>query len=228
LSNFIAAQSYSEVLIATGGDPDYTFTVDSGELPTGITLEPTGNLVGIPFLSSLIISPQDLPDGVNGVFYDERITASDGVSPYVYSLDSGSLPTGLTLSSTGTLQGLIQVETPNLTLVPSTLEDAINNSGYTVTLSATGGVIPYAFNIESGTLPPNLILNANGTISGTVSDNLVVSPSSLPGANNGDSYTATITASNGEPPYTFAVSYGSLPLGLAMDANGNITGVISE
>jgi len=47
-----------------------------------------------------------LPPGAIGVAYNGIILASRGTSPYIYSLDSGSLPTGLTMSSYGILSGI--------------------------------------------------------------------------------------------------------------------------
>jgi hypothetical protein len=53
---------------------------------------------------------------------------------------------------------------------------------------------------------------------------ITVSPSTLPDGAVGADYNATITASGGTLPYTFAVTAGSLPRGLVMDPN---SGVIS-
>lgn len=53
---------------------------------------------------------------------------------------------------------------------------------------------------------------------------ITVSPSSLPDGVVGIAYNQTITASGGTAPYTYAVSSGALPAGLALDPN---TGVIS-
>jgi len=63
------------------------------------------------------------------------------------------------------------------TIIPrrSTQIDITNESvpngrvgkAYSVTLSAIGGVAPYTWTIESGSLPPGLTLSSNGVISGT-------------------------------------------------------------
>jgi large repetitive protein len=47
---------------------------------------------------------------------------------------------------------------------------------------------------------------------------------SLPGAQIGVAYSATLQATGGVPPYTWSIIAGALPPGLTMDSNGNITG----
>lgn len=51
------------------------------------------------------ITNQSLPDPGVGLHYSQQLTAMGGTSPYTYSLDSGTLPKGLSLSSSGLLSG---------------------------------------------------------------------------------------------------------------------------
>jgi hypothetical protein len=46
----------------------------------------------------------------------------------------------------------------------------------------------------------------------------------LPAGTVGQPYSGAVTATGGDPPYTFTVSDGSLPTGLSMDATGAISG----
>ena len=46
-----------------------------------------------------------MPSGAVTVAYNATLTASGGVSPYTWSVISGTLPQGLTLSSGGVLSG---------------------------------------------------------------------------------------------------------------------------
>jgi hypothetical protein len=228
LNNFTSGEAYSQLVLATGGRPAYTFSLESGSLPNGLTLDPSGLLFGIPQLGSLTLYPRILPDVVNGSGYSEQVFARNGSGPYTYQLESGQLPPGITLNSDGTIEGTAFIESPNLVINPRTLQDAVNGTTYEATILASNGQLPYTFTLETGNLPPNLTLNSNGTISGTVVNNLLLSPSSLPDASNGDVYLETIIATNGESPYTFAVSNGTLPPGLSIDNAGNITGTILE
>jgi hypothetical protein len=120
---------------------------------------------------------------------------SGGVGgPYTFS--ATGLPTGLTLSSTGTLSGTpIVTGTFNYTVTitdkagnkgtlkcslcvtppppPPTVSCPPNKGGkvgtyFTTTIPVTGGVAPFTFSIATGSLPPGLTLNSKtGVISGT-------------------------------------------------------------
>ena len=56
------------------------------------------------------------------------------------------------------------------------------------------------------------------------SGGLFIVTTSLPGGIDGVPYSATLTASGGTPPYTWAVISGSLPAGLSLSSAGAITG----
>jgi hypothetical protein len=63
-----------------------------------------------------------LPSGTVGTAYSQTFVASDGTPPYSWSVTSGTLPAGLTLSTAGILSG-----------TPTT----VDNSSFTV--QVTGG-----------------------------------------------------------------------------------------
>nr|MBP8273362.1 putative Ig domain-containing protein [Acidobacteriota bacterium] len=53
----------------------------------------------------LTLSPSTLPNAAVGAAYSQQLTAAGGVAPYVYTLTSGTLPAGVTLTPTGLLSG---------------------------------------------------------------------------------------------------------------------------
>lgn len=59
-----------------------------------------GGVSGVP-----IIWGEQLENGTVGIAYSETLNAAGGTSPYSFSLASGSLPPGLSLSSSGVISG---------------------------------------------------------------------------------------------------------------------------
>jgi hypothetical protein len=110
----------------------------------------------------------------------------------------------------------------------------------------SGAITPVAFRLASGVLPAGLTLGAGGTLSGTPTQTgtfpitvqatdstpcagtsgtyiltvgcplITISPETLPPPQNGVPYFQTLTVNGGTPPYTFAVTGGRLPDGLAL------------
>src|SRR2546430_4757983 len=127
--------AYSATLNASGGSTPYTWSVTSGALPNGLTLNSAGSVSGTPSIGGsfpftvqaqdaaahsasasltitvsasippLQITGSQLPDGTVGSAYSATLNASGGSTPYSWSVSSGTLPTGLSLSSTGTISG---------------------------------------------------------------------------------------------------------------------------
>lgn len=141
---------------------------------------------------TITITTESLPSGQIGASYSAQLTQSGAVSPF-WSVVSGQLPTGLSLSSSGlisgspTAEGLfefqvqaeetgltpgvaqfgIQVSAPGTVQITTTeLPPAEVGVSYQATIQAVGGAPPYAFQIISGR-PEWLLLDAEGTFSGT-------------------------------------------------------------
>jgi subtilisin family serine protease len=143
------------------------------------------------------ITTTSLPEGTVGVPYSQTLQVTAGTPPYAWSLDPGPLPGGLTLdSSTGTISG-----TPT----------------------------------SAGSYPFTAKVTDNATQTDTQALSIVVAPApvppptitttSLPGGTVGVAYNQTLAATDGTVPYSWSVSVGSLPGGLALDAStGAITG----
>ncbi len=145
----------------------------------------------------LVITTTSLPNGTKGQPYSSTVSASGGKTPYSWSVLSGTLPTGLSLSSGGILSGtpttvgsftftlkVVDSSSPQLSdsksftitiaasvqplvITTTSLPNGTNGQPYSSTISVTGGKTPYAWSVSSGTLPPGLSLNNSGTISGT-------------------------------------------------------------
>ena len=209
-------------LVATGGTGPYTWAVTYGALPTGMTLLGNGRISGTPTSigSSLFavtatdtddnsafkvyslnvdpvpiqIAPSSLTSAIKNVPYTANIVALDGQPPYTYSIYSGFLPAGMTLSAnTGVIAGTanvvgtsnfvikaqdantnfatkaytLQVQDVAITISPVTMPNGLINAYYEVNLSSVSGYSPYTYNIVTGVLPPGLNLDSQtGRISG--------------------------------------------------------------
>ncbi|MBH8559022.1 putative Ig domain-containing protein [Hymenobacter negativus] len=224
------------------GAGTYTFTVTpSGFGIVSVTLADnvafddnnTGNTgtntASVQFVAPTItVAPTSLPGGTRGTAYSQTITASGGTAPYSYAITAGALPSGLTLSSTGTLSGTpaasgsftftvtatdassapgpysgsrsytLIIAAPAITLAPATLPAGTVAAAYSQTITATGGTAPYSYAITAGALPAGLTISSAGVLAGT------------PTA--GGSFTFTVTATDASTsasggPYTGSLSY---------------------
>jgi hypothetical protein len=232
LPNGTTGVSYSATLAASGGTTPYTWTLTSGALPAGISLNAsTGEISGTPTAVA------------NGTALTFKVTDSE--SPAV--------------STTATLSLTVTAAISPLQITSTSLPNGTVGTPYSATLAATGGKVPYTWSLMTGTLPAGLSLNTStGVISGTptatanaasltfkVTDSqspansttsilpititaataaLQITTSSLPAGTVGASYSATLTASGGTTPYTWALTGGALPAGLSLNAS---TGAIS-
>ncbi len=244
--------SYSQTITASGGTSPYTYTVTSGALPAGLSLSAVGVLSGTPTAAgtfsftvtakdsnnitgaqayslavaaapTITLSPTTLTAGQVGVAYSQTITASGGTSPYTYTVTSGALPAGLSLSAGGALSGTptaggtfsftvtakdsnnitgaqaytLTVNAPTITLSPSTLPAGQVGAAYSQTITASGGTSPYSnYRVSSGALPAGLSLSTSGVLSGT------------PTAAGSLNFNVQVTdSSTGTGPYTQAQAY---------------------
>ena len=65
---------------------------------------PDVRMAKIPFYTP-VSSPATLPDATTGASYTQNFTGYPGTAPFAFTVTSGSLPPGLSLSASGTLSG---------------------------------------------------------------------------------------------------------------------------
>jgi len=94
--------------------------------------------------------------------------------------------------------------------------DIMYNRGYSGQCYTSSGCSSAACNND-----PNLYAVCTNVASGS----LGITTTSLPNGEVTASYAATLTAINGNPPYTWSISAGTLPAGLSLSTNGSISGV---
>jgi len=162
--------------------------------PGGATSNVGAFTVNPPLGGALaILTPSTLPSGANGVFYSQALAAGGGATPYFWSFISGTLPSGLSFTSSGAVTGTptavgtysfvarvtdaasaSATATFSLTITGSltittnpTLPVGSIGTLYAQTLAASGGVAPYSWSLVSGAFPPGLSLASTGAITGT-------------------------------------------------------------
>uniref|UniRef100_UPI0005A9F5A7 autotransporter family protein n=1 Tax=Aeromonas popoffii TaxID=70856 RepID=UPI0005A9F5A7 len=124
----------------------------------------------------------------------------------------------------------ITVSAPSISLSPTTLGNGSVGTGYSETLSASGGTAPYTYAITAGALPAGLSLNTStGVISGTPSasgtSNLSVTATDANSASGVQAYTLTIGA---QAPVANAVSATVAANSSANPITLNISGAASS
>lgn len=153
-----------------------------------------------PSASSVAISTSSLPGATVGSAYSTTLAATGGTKPYAWSIASGQLPAGLTLSSTGTISG-----TPAST----------GTSSFTVKVSDSAN--------PSQTASASLTLSVAAS-SGSAPATLAITTSSLPDGVVGTAYSTTLAATGGTKPYAWSIASGQLPAGLTLSSSGSISG----
>ncbi len=157
-----------------------------------------------PFCPTITLAPPSLPNAITGVPYSQNITASGGISPYNFTVVTGTLPTGLTLGLDGMLTGIpssqglftftIQAEDSSGLPQPR----ANRRANRRLLAAATGGCVGTQIYMVNVVCPL-----------------ITINPPALPNATIGVTYSQTLTASGVTPPYDFTIT-GTLPPGLAL------------
>jgi hypothetical protein len=148
--------------------------------------------IRIDLFSPPNITTTTLPGGTVGLAYNQTLQATGGILTLTWSLASGSLPEGLTLSSAGVISGtptntgpanftvrvtdaFNQADTQDLSIAISealaittnSLPDAEEGEPYNRLLQRSGGVAPFTWSVTPP-LPGGLTLNpTTGRITGT-------------------------------------------------------------
>ena len=214
-ANGVVGTAYSHTFTATGTPATFTWTVNSGSLPTGLTLNASsGALSGTPTTSgnySFVVNCSNgtSPDatqnvnmtinqapaissaapanGLLGSAYSHTFTATGFPATFTFTVTAGTLPAGLTLAAaTGVLSG-----TPSA------------SGSFSFTVTCSNGISPDAAQIV------NMAINEAPTIT-----------SAAPGSGNvGVAYSHSYTASGFPAAFTWTVSAGALPGGLTLNAS---------
>jgi hypothetical protein len=211
--------AYTAAFTTTGGDGNNSWTVASGALPKGLTLD-NGSISGSPTeaetASNIIVRVTDgagrtaqsnpftitvsdalkiagtpSPNATVGVAYSATFTSSGGVGTKTWAVVSGTLPNGLSLAN-GTVSG-----SPTVAGTASSIIVRVTDGD-----GRTADSIPFSI---------------------TVADALTIAGPATPIGTVGTVYSTPFTITGGDGHYTYSLVSGSLPDGLSVP-NGTITG----
>jgi hypothetical protein len=228
----------SSITLTTGANTNGRALARNG----AVTLDGNNvNTCGVLACPIITVNPATLPNGAVGTAYNQTVSASGGTSPYVFSLSSGTLPSGLSLNgATGAITGtptaagtftftitatdatgcfgsrlysvsIASTGCPVITLSPTTLPPGTTLFPYAQQITASGGTAPYTFVIAAGALPPGLFLSSSGLISGAPQQpglfNVTIRATDLNGCQGSRTYSLAILAAlppAGGPTLNFA------------------------
>ena len=178
----IGGTAYSQFVTASGGTAPYNYTISSGLLPAGLSLNSsTGEISGTPTATgsssfdisvtdafgcgvvqsytldvncpTITLSPATLPNGVTTILYNQTVIASGGSGTITYSF-TGTLPNGVTLNTaTGVLNGTPTVTgTFNFTITATDALGCTGSQSYSVTIALA---CLFCDEFDDNTLDPN-------------------------------------------------------------------------
>ena len=267
LSSATPGTAYSNTLTATGGKTPYTWTLSSGSLPTGITVQSAGSISGTTSQTGTFNITVEVTDSsspkqtsfksltltvivaVAVTVTPSTVTLASGASTQFTALVTNTSNVAVTWSaSSGTISstGLYRAPTvsanttttvtatsvadptksatASVTVTPppptpvsittKSLSSATAGTSYSNTLTATGGTLPYAWTLSSGTLPTGITVQPAGSLSGTTSQTgsfnitIEVSDSSSPKLTSSQSFTLTVAASTSGGPIPLPRYFG--------------------
>ena len=215
-------QSYNAVLAVGGGSSPYHFSVSSGTLPPGVSLNPTtGTLSGTPtttgtYSFEVMVTDSPLPDQGSQTFHM-------GIGKGGAKVQVALTPTSVTLLSnqhnqfTATVSG-----TSNTGVTWSAAAGSVNASGvYTApaVTTQTNVTVTATSNADS-----SKSASATVTVDPLTTQPLAISTTTLPQGQQGNPYSKVFAATGGTTPYSWSVSAGIPPAGIAMNANGDFAG----
>jgi hypothetical protein len=220
----VGETGYSQTVTATGGTTPYqTWSIVSGNLPSGLTINALSGVISgtvgasattqtftvqvldansVAATKSLTITVNVAPSITTSTLnsatdsqtnYTQTLVGSGGTTPYTWSVSVGSLPAGLTLNAS---TGVISGSNVTGTTQTFTIQLMDNNA---------------------------VIATKQFTLTVSAAPSITTS-SPLPSGTHNVAYSTTLAASGGAAPLAWTVTIGSLPSGLTLASS---TGIIS-
>jgi len=171
----------------TGPAGTASFTVKVTDSSTATPQTATQALtIAIALPAPPSITTATLSAGVEGTAYNQTVAATGGLGAFAFTVSTGSLPPGLSMSTVGVITG-----TP---------------SGPNGTTSFTVMVTDHSNPPQSGTQPLSILINLPPAPG--------INPVMLQGGNVGTPYNQSVSVTGGLGPYAWSISSGTRPAGV--------------
>lgn len=218
----IAQQPYSAAITVKGGQGPYQFTVSRGALPTGLTLDPTTGVVSGTakfsqgYIFEIQVTDQN-PKDFGFAIYHLLVEPPRTGGPITITVS----PTSASMSSRASQQFIAALQgTNNPGVQWSAASGSISASGVFVApvVSAQTNVTITASSLADPSKQASAVVSVTPPIQ---SQQLSIETSSLPAAQAGQPYQATLSATGGTPPYTWHAQ-NSLPAGFSLSSSSGV------
>src|SRR6202171_5918354 len=217
------SESYNAVLAVGGGKFPYHFSVKTGALPPGISLNPaTGSFSGKPtsagtFSFEVIVTDSPNLDQGNKTFV---IDVSSSISNVKVSVSpaSATLVSNQKQQFTATVSG-----TSNTAVIWSATAGSVDAGGlYTApTVTSQTNVVVKA----TSKADPTKSASAAVSVDPVSNQSLKITTGNLPPGQLGNTYNELFSATGGTTPYSWTISAEPPPPGIVMTANGDFAGL---
>jgi hypothetical protein len=222
-------QPYSATISVKGGIAPFQFSIASGQLPAGLSLNAaTGSISGVPLSQgtynftvrvtdrphdgtgskafTLTVEPGSTSGSISVSITPQNAAITSGASQSFVASVSGTSNTGVTWATTaGSVSGTGVLTAPSVTATTS------------LTVTATSVV------------DPSKKASASVSVSPQTSAAPSISTSAVPPATVGVAYASGISATGGQLPYQWSIASGSLPQGIQFDSTtGALNGTANQ
>jgi hypothetical protein len=271
----VAGSPFSQTFTQSGAIGTATFSLSAGVLPSGLSLAANGVLSGTPLQTgtfpitvtvtdsngctgsanytltitcqTITVTNPAVSNGVAGSAFSQTFTQSGAIGSATFSLASGSLPAGLSLSASGVLSGTptqtgsfpitvavtdangcggvgptynLVIGCQTISVTNPSVNVGIAGQAFSQSFTQSGAIGGATFTLASGTLPSGLSLSASGVLSG-----VPMQTGSFP-------ITVTVTDGNGctgtSATYNLTINCQTITVTAPANLTGTVGGAYGE